>query len=649
MATIPASQFVNVLPNVLSAGGNALNMVGLMLTNSWRVPIGSVASFPNSATVATAFGSASNEASQAAIYFQAPLNATQQPGNMLIAQYPSVAVGAWLQSGNIAGAMTLAQLQTLSGTLTVNIDGYARTAGALSLSGATSFSSAAALIASGLNASLPTAASVTGAIAAGSASFTGVIAGDVLTVSGSVTGTIVPGCAISGTGVTAGTTVTSQLSGTAGAAGTYAVSVTQTVASTTISATYGVMTVSAVSSGTLSIGQGVSGSGVTAGTIITALGTGTGLTGTYYVNKTQTAASTAITAAAVAVTVSFDSVSNAFVINSGITGPASTATYATGTLAASLLMTLVTGAQISQGAAETDPVTFMMALSAQFQNWATFWTNFDPDFGSGNAQKVLFAKWTNSTNNRYAYICWDTDTSPTVSAPATGCTGYLIGTNGANYSGTILVYEPSELYHAAFVAGWAASIDFNAINGRSTLDYKSQTGLAAAVTSASVLSNLQANGYSAYAAVATAAQNFLFMDNGQISGQFLWADSYINQIWLNNALQQALMNLLTSVKSIPYTSSGYALIRAACQDPINAGLTFGAIRPNVNISQSQIAQVNNAAGAQVVPTLIAQGWFLSIQDATSQVRAARKSPPITLWYLDGQSVQRIVLNSVEVQ
>ena len=59
-----------------------------------------------------------------------------------------------------------------------------------------------------------------------------------------------------------------------------------------------VLTVTAVTSGTLSVGQTISGSGVTAGTKITALGTGIGGTGTYTVDTSQTASSTTVTASA---------------------------------------------------------------------------------------------------------------------------------------------------------------------------------------------------------------------------------------------------------------------------------------------------------------------------------------------------------------
>ena len=140
-------------------------------------------------------------------------------------------------------------------------------------------------------------ASVTGAIAASTASVTGSIAGNVLTVTAVASGSLVPGGTISGTGVASGTQIVSQLTGAAGGIGTYSVSIPeQTVASTTISETYGTFTVSAVSSGTMGVGDVLSGTGVTAGTVITALGTGTGGAGSYIVSPTQTASSTTVTA-----------------------------------------------------------------------------------------------------------------------------------------------------------------------------------------------------------------------------------------------------------------------------------------------------------------------------------------------------------------
>lgn len=57
------------------------------------------------------------------------------------------------------------------------------------------------------------------------------------------------------------------------------------------------LTVSAVTSGALRVGDTISGPNVTAGTKITAFGTGTGGTGTYTVDTSQTAASGAVSVA----------------------------------------------------------------------------------------------------------------------------------------------------------------------------------------------------------------------------------------------------------------------------------------------------------------------------------------------------------------
>lgn len=137
-----------------------------------------------------------------------------------------------------------------------------------------------------------------------SAVFTGSISGTTLTVSNMTSGSLAVGQALFGVGITQATVITALGTGTGGV-GTYTINLSQTVASEQMnSATVGcvftasisttTMTVTAITSGSLSIGQTVQGSGVTSGSIITALGTGTGGTGTYTVNKSQTVGSTTL-------------------------------------------------------------------------------------------------------------------------------------------------------------------------------------------------------------------------------------------------------------------------------------------------------------------------------------------------------------------
>jgi hypothetical protein len=233
--------------------------------------------------------------------------------------------------------------------------------------------------------------------------------------------------------------------------------------------------------------------------------------------------------------------------------------------------------------------------------------------------------------------------------------------NSGDFSGIFPQWAPNTTEgpkKAAFICGAAASIDFTQQNGRITFAFRSQTGLFADVTSQSVAHNLggdpqsigsRGNFYNFYGAYATRNDQFVWENRGFVSGPFLWFDSYINQIWLNNNLQLSLMLLLQSAFSIPYNQQGYALIEAACLDPINAALNFGAIRPGITLSQSQIAQINANAGLDIASVVSSRGWYLQILDAAPDVRAARASPPCTLWYTDGQSVQAINLASIEVQ
>lgn len=647
MSTIPASDIVKVLPNVLAAGGNSLVLNGLMLTTSWRVPAGEILSFASAAAVSSYFGPSSEEYAKATIYFNGFTGATQTPGSLLITQYTPTDVAAWLRGGKISTS-TIASLKALSGSLTVTVDGYSRVASSIDLSSATSYSAIAALIQAGLNATPVEAAVVTGSIAAGTASFTASIASDIMTVTAVSSGSIVVGAVISGTGVTSGTQVVEQISGTTGGVGVYAVSASQVVASTTVSATYGTMTVTDVTSGTVSVGQTVTGTDVATGTVVTALGTGEGLDGTYIVNLTQTVTSETLTLESTDVDVSYDSTSGALVITSGITGGASSIAFATGTLAASLFLTEATGAVISQGVGAMAPGAFMDALILVTQNWASFFLLQDPDGGGENTQKLAFASWTNDQDNRYAFACWDTDVTPTVSDTATTSMGYIISDADLNYSGTALFYDPDNTGLAAFAAGYAASLDFGATNGRFTLAFRMQDGLTATVTNQTVAANLLANGYNFYGAYATANDNFVMMYNGSISGDYAWFDSYVNQIWMNNEFQLDLMTLLTNIGNIPYNTTGYAMIEASLTDTINQALNFGAIRSGITLSASQITAVNNAAGFKISDTLQTRGWFVLVQDATPAVRQARGTPPFYFWYTDGGSIQKITMNSIEL-
>lgn len=566
--SIPASQLVSVIPGVLGAGGSPLSLNSVFLTTDDAVPIGTAQNFPDLESVQDFFGLSSPEANLAAVYFNGYDGCTRLPGALYFWQFNDDDVAAYLRGGSLA-ALTLAQLQALSGTVIVAIDGRTVTSANIDFTAAASRSAAAALIQAGLR--------VTGGIFTGTANQTAL--SSTMTVTAVASGTLHVGDVITGTGVTVGTNILAQLTGPAGGAGTYTVSNSTGFASATISVTS-------------------------------------------------------------AATCTYDSQRAAFVITGEVEGDDGSIAFATGTLSTGAKLTSATGAVLSQGADEAVPAEAMAAIVAVTQNWALFTTVFEPD----GATKLEFADWVTATNDRYAYVAWDTDLGPTLTDDDAGSFGRLT----AGYDGVVRLFDLQSGVQAAFICGAAASINFGQLNGRITFAYKSQSGLTADVIDATVAANLLANGYNFYGSYATANQAFTFLQNGQISGDWLWIDSYVNQIYLNSQLQLAFMSLLSQVNSIPYNQDGYNLIRAAAMDPINEMINFGAIRAGVTLSSSQAAQVNSAAGVRISDVLNTQGWYLQILDPGAQARGQRETPAMTLWYTDGGSVQKITLSSIDI-
>jgi hypothetical protein len=344
--TIPVSQIVQVNPGVLTAAGNALNLNGLILSQTSDVPVGTVATFATAAAVSAYFGPASTEATMAAIYFAGATNATALPGALLFAQYPTAPVGAYLRGGVLG--ITLSQLQALTGIITVTIDGVPNTSSSISLSAATSFTNAATII---------------------QAAFT----------------------------------------------------------SPNFSVTWNAQ-------------------------------------------------------------------HSSFVFTSTTTGALTTASYASGTLSAGLLLTAATGAVISAGAAIATPVAYMNALIQITQNWAAFANTVEPVI----ADKESFSLWTSQQNNRYLYAGQDSDPNAIISGN-TASWGYI--TEAAAQSGSAPVV--GDYTHAAGILSYIASIDFTRQNGASTLAFQNFPSLAASVTSATAAIGAISNSYNFYGAYAS--------------------------------------------------------------------------------------------------------------------------------------------------
>ena len=131
--------------------------------------------------------------------------------------------------------------------------------------------------------------------------FTGYIQNNILTVTQLTSGGISINQTMTGLNLPSGTTITQMLSGAGGQVnelGTYLLNTTIVNPTPTFTASVSgtTLNVSAISQGTLGIGCVITGTGITSGTTITALGSGSGGTGSYTISNSLTISSEAMTA-----------------------------------------------------------------------------------------------------------------------------------------------------------------------------------------------------------------------------------------------------------------------------------------------------------------------------------------------------------------
>ena len=340
--------------------------------------------------------------------------------------------------------------------------------------------------------------------------------------------------------------------------------------------------------------------------------------------------------------VTFDTQLQSFVIASGTTGATSSISFATGAAAEALGLTELTGAQLDNVTTVDTATKAMKRLTNYTLNLSTIVAETSTALNN-NIQKEI-ATWVSLQNHRYWLVKYGEEPTALIANNTTSFAGWVAENNVADVT---CVYGTFK--HAALCAGYAASLNFSELNGRTTMDFRSTSTLAPSVTGVDDANALESNGYAYYGAFATANDRFIFLRNSIVSGEFKWVDAYLNQIYFNNQLQLAQITGLIANKSIPYNDVGKSKVRASAQDPINEMLNFGGIQTGVILSEQQKSIINNEAGVDAATIIFNQGYYLMIRDATAQVRAARGSFPIKLWYTDGGSVHSINIASINVQ
>ena len=256
--------------------------------------------------------------------------------------------------------------------------------------------------------------------------------GFILQVTSVSAGSIVPGAEISGPGIGAGAQILNQWDGTPGGPGLYELSDLEgTVPLETMTESYGLLTVGSVTSGTVAVGEQVTGAGVASATAIEDNLSGSGAGSTWVVNNAQTVAPENMAMMAPSLSVLYISIVGAtanrdyFDVQpnyySGFDRNPSSLSYMGGTAAAALGLTQASGAtELTPGGQQPSAAAYMNNLiqneNSQFGSFQGNYTQLaqeDPEYQGD------LAAWAQSTDGLYQFLSYTGATPPAGSSTPT--------------------------------------------------------------------------------------------------------------------------------------------------------------------------------------------------------------------------------------
>jgi hypothetical protein len=330
---------------------------------------------------------------------------------------------------------------------------------------------------------------------------------------------------------------------------------------------------------------------------------------------------TALQAELVTATVTWDSVTAAFTINSEVTG--SSVGYSPVTsLSTTMKITQAAGATLSQGSADLTPAANMNNLVNQDTNWFSFTTLFTIYNEMNYVTAFALIAWLNSQILQYTYIFWTLETALTTSvdsgfAAAAVSAGYAAQKLNASgqevivYNVPIVVqYGGLDLAHA--IMGTGASIDYTATNGTISFNAKTFAGITPTVNTDSIYDNLIANGCNFYSVFSNRGDTYNFYELGTVGGNFLWLDNLYNDAWQLNAQVTALANLQSILPKLPANSTGESFVNAELVTVANQAITNGTIGIGNTFTSAVISQLKTLAGFDISTILTNAGYYIQI-------------------------------------
>jgi hypothetical protein len=342
--------------------------------------------------------------------------------------------------------------------------------------------------------------------------------------------------------------------------------------------------------------------------------TGINLSAVTNLNGVATAINTALAAATLAATVSWNG--QQFVWQSTATGAASAVSFLTaptaGTNLAPLMnATAILGARAVGGiVAETAvaAVAILDGIGTSFYGIAFASTHIV------DADHLAIAAFVEAAAPKHLYGI-STNEAGSLDPASTTDIGYLV--KAANYNQTTVQYNSAGLYAVVSLLARILTTNFNANNSMITLMWKQEPGVTAEFLTSSQADALKAKNINVFVNYdnATAIIQYGTVASG------LYIDEVLGVAWQKFRIQTDLYNALyTNPTKIPQTDAGMAQLATVIEGALSAGVNNGLIGPGT--------WTNGGFGQLKTGDFLASGFYvytppISLQSPSD--RAARKS------------------------
>ena len=571
---------VTVTANVLQTTNNAISQNGLFFSQSVRLPTDTITAFSSATSVGDFFGTTSNEYIAATHYFKGFDGSFKKPSEIIFYRKVSSAAPAWLLGGSLA-AMTLTQLQALSGSLILDINGESR-------GFVISFGITSAKLLSGELPSFATLKTATG-------SFT-------ITIDGTTQEVILSDLS----GATSITDLTAIIESDI----QNAFEIAEITCGYNVSLNKFVIASPTTGSGsTITIATAATGSAAADLKLTTATGA---------FAFAQHAAATSFSNAAQILdaelnnvftenpVTAFDITANAFRITTLGAGATKTITFATGTLADNLKLRQADGAIASQG----------FAITSYSDSINNVWESNTKDFISVTSIETMseseyldLASWITGKNDCAILFVHTTDAAVVDSQSVTDVNSVIAD---AGYNCIRGVYGTFE--SAAAQCGFVACLDFDTVNGWGTLAFKQQSGLPVIEMTVSDCVVAKSKGYIFHSAFSTRASRVNFDYLGSF-GDWAYPDVLAAKIVIQDRAQVSILDSLLA-SSIPNNQAGRAQIRATLSDSVfDVGKLSGAISTGETLSQAQREKINQLLNdPNAYKNVESNGYYIKLTD-----------------------------------